>query len=185
MVKNLPAMQETQVQSLGWKDPLEKEMATHSSILPGKSQEQRSLVGSLCLFVFFKRVCMGLQRVGCDWATNTFTLIHWIDTIAYNYNHAKKKKDRHGRKDWKKYKGNGDTDYVSMVRFRIIFFYQNFFISIYLLKCIKKWNLLNNSQGSGEPTHLLTGCMTGTMSVLEMNRPHWEKADRTFSWRWN
>ena len=33
MVKNLPAMQETQVQSLGWEDPLEKEMATHSSIL--------------------------------------------------------------------------------------------------------------------------------------------------------
>ena len=33
MVKNLPAMQETWVQSLGWDDPLEKGMATHSSIL--------------------------------------------------------------------------------------------------------------------------------------------------------
>ena len=33
LVKNLPAMQETQVQSLGGEDPLEKEMATHSSIL--------------------------------------------------------------------------------------------------------------------------------------------------------
>ena len=33
LVKNLPAIQETWVQSLGWKDPLEKEMATHSSIL--------------------------------------------------------------------------------------------------------------------------------------------------------
>ena len=32
-VKNLPAMQETQIPSLGWEDPLEKEMATHSSIL--------------------------------------------------------------------------------------------------------------------------------------------------------
>ena len=32
-VKNLPAMQETQVLFLGWKDPLEKEMAIHSSIL--------------------------------------------------------------------------------------------------------------------------------------------------------
>ena len=32
-VKNLPAMQEIQVQFLGWEDPLEKEMATHSSIL--------------------------------------------------------------------------------------------------------------------------------------------------------
>ena len=33
MVNNLPAMPETQVPSLGWEDPLEKEMATHSSIL--------------------------------------------------------------------------------------------------------------------------------------------------------
>ena len=33
MVKKLPAMQETRVRSLGWEDPLEKGMATHSSIL--------------------------------------------------------------------------------------------------------------------------------------------------------
>ena len=33
IVKNLPAVQETRVQSLGWEDPWEKEMATHSSIL--------------------------------------------------------------------------------------------------------------------------------------------------------
>ena len=33
MVKNLPAVQQTRVQSLGQEDPLEKEMATHSSIL--------------------------------------------------------------------------------------------------------------------------------------------------------
>ena len=32
-IKNLPAMRETWVQSLGWDDPLEKGMATHSSIL--------------------------------------------------------------------------------------------------------------------------------------------------------
>ena len=47
MVKNLPAIQETQVQSLDWEDPLEKGMATHYSILalrilwkekPGKLQ---------------------------------------------------------------------------------------------------------------------------------------------------
>ena len=36
MVKHLSAMQETQVQSLGWEDPLEKEMAAHSSILAWK-----------------------------------------------------------------------------------------------------------------------------------------------------
>ena len=38
VVKNLPIMQETQVQSLGQEDPLEKEMATHSSILAWKIQ---------------------------------------------------------------------------------------------------------------------------------------------------
>ena len=36
MVKNPPAMQETQVQPLGWEDPLVKEMATHSSTLAWK-----------------------------------------------------------------------------------------------------------------------------------------------------
>ena len=39
-VKNLPAMQETQVCSLGLEDPLEKRMATHSSILPGESMDR-------------------------------------------------------------------------------------------------------------------------------------------------
>ena len=51
MVKNLPARWETQVGSLGWEDPLEKGMATHSSILvwkipgteePGKLQSKGS-----------------------------------------------------------------------------------------------------------------------------------------------
>ena len=51
LVKNLPAMRETQVQSLGWEDPLEKGMTTHSSILawripwaeePGKLQSMGS-----------------------------------------------------------------------------------------------------------------------------------------------
>ena len=51
MVQNLPAMQETWVRSLGWEDPLEKGMATHSSILvwripwteePGGLQSMRS-----------------------------------------------------------------------------------------------------------------------------------------------
>ena len=38
MVKNMPAMQETWVQFLGWKDPLQKGMATHFSILAQKIQ---------------------------------------------------------------------------------------------------------------------------------------------------
>ena len=45
-VKNLPAMQDTRVRSLGWGDPLEKEMATHSSILAWKMPwTERSLAG--------------------------------------------------------------------------------------------------------------------------------------------
>ena len=45
MVKHLPAIQETRVQSLGWEDLLEKEMATHSSIpawrIPGVEEPSR------------------------------------------------------------------------------------------------------------------------------------------------
>ena len=44
MVKNTPAMQETRVRCLGWEDPLEKGMATHSSIL-GEFHGQRRLAG--------------------------------------------------------------------------------------------------------------------------------------------
>ena len=45
MVKNLPAVQETWVQSLGWEDSLEGEMATHSSILAWRFHGQRSRMG--------------------------------------------------------------------------------------------------------------------------------------------
>ena len=47
-VMNTPTMletQETQVRSLGWEDPLEEEMATHSSVLAEKSSGQMSLAG--------------------------------------------------------------------------------------------------------------------------------------------
>ena len=61
VVKRLPAMRETQVRSLGWEDPLEKEMATHSSILAWKIlwTEEHSRLQS-----------MGLQRVGHDPVTS-------------------------------------------------------------------------------------------------------------------
>ena len=65
MVKNLPAMRETWVWSLGLENPLEKDMATCSSILSWKilwAQEPGGLQ------------FMGLQRVGHNWATNIFTL---------------------------------------------------------------------------------------------------------------
>ena len=61
IVENLPAMPETQVRSLGQEDPLEKEMATHSSSLawteePGRLHSMKS------------------QRAGHIWVTNTFFL---------------------------------------------------------------------------------------------------------------
>ena len=45
VVKNLPAMYETWISSLGWKDPLEKEKATTPVFLTGKSHGQSSLAG--------------------------------------------------------------------------------------------------------------------------------------------
>ena len=61
MVKNLPAVLETQVQSLGWEDPLGKEMETHSGILAWKIPwtEERGRLQS-----------MGLQRVRREGATS-------------------------------------------------------------------------------------------------------------------
>ena len=44
-VKNMPAMQETWVRSLGWKDPLEEGIATPLVFLPGEFHGQRSLAG--------------------------------------------------------------------------------------------------------------------------------------------
>ena len=50
MVKNLPAMQETRVQSLRWEeDPLEKEMATHSSILSWRIPRTEESGGLQCM----------------------------------------------------------------------------------------------------------------------------------------
>ena len=57
MVKSLPTMRETWVQSLGWGDPLEKEMATHSSTLAWKIPWTED---------YGRLQSMGLQRVGHD-----------------------------------------------------------------------------------------------------------------------
>ena len=76
MVKHLSAMQDTQVQSLGWENPLEKEMATHSSILAWKipwTVEPGRLLS------------MGSQRVGHYLATS-FLLLNPIkvgDFLSY------------------------------------------------------------------------------------------------------
>ena len=70
-VKHLPAMRETQVWFLDWEDPLEKEMAIHSSSLVCKIPwtEEADRLQS-----------MGSQRVGHDWATD----LTWSETHSHN-----------------------------------------------------------------------------------------------------
>ena len=74
-VKNLPAIQETQVQYLGWEDPLEKGMATHSSILAWRIL-WREEPGGL--------QSMGLQRVRHDLVTeHKLALRKGVDTLVH------------------------------------------------------------------------------------------------------
>ena len=70
MVKNLPALWETWVWSLSWEEPLEKEMATHSSILAWRIPWTKS---------------MGLQRVRHDWVSNTFTFTYFHEFNCHRY----------------------------------------------------------------------------------------------------
>ena len=72
MTQNLPAIQETWIGSLGWEDPLEKEMATHSNNLAWRISWTEEPDGLLS---------MGLQRVGHNWVTNT--LSRYNKTITY------------------------------------------------------------------------------------------------------
>ena len=74
MVQNLPATHESRVQSLGWENPLEKGVATHSSILgwriswteePGRLQ------------------FMGSQRVVYSWANSTFILTSTLNKLGW------------------------------------------------------------------------------------------------------
>ena len=72
-LKKLPSMQETWVQSLGWEDPLEKGMTTHSSNLAWRI---------LWTEEFDRLQLMGLQRVGYNWvSTFSFSL-----SLAFNFN---------------------------------------------------------------------------------------------------
>ena len=67
VVKNLLLMQETWLRSLRQEDPLEKGIVTHSSILAWEILRTEGFGGLQSV---------GLQRVGHDWATNTFTFLH-------------------------------------------------------------------------------------------------------------
>ena len=79
VVKNLPASQETWIQTLNQEDSLEEGMATHSSILAWITpwtEETEPKPGGL--------QSMGSQRVGHNWATNTFHLVE-TNTPAKQY----------------------------------------------------------------------------------------------------
>ena len=75
VIKNPPAVQESQVRSLGWEYPLEEGMATHSCILTWEMPWTEEPVPTYC-------VLMGYSpwgsRVGHDWATNPFTFASYI-----------------------------------------------------------------------------------------------------------
>ena len=75
MVKRLPTVRETRVQSPGREDLLEKEMATHSSILAWKiswTEKPGSLQST------------GSQRVGHDWATSLHSLIREVEASPFH-----------------------------------------------------------------------------------------------------
>ena len=85
MVKHLSTMQETRVQSLDWEDPMEKEMAIHSSTIAWKipwTEEPGRLQS------------MGSQRVGHDWATScsgkTKDLFYFCCSSTYDSSAGKK-----------------------------------------------------------------------------------------------
>ena len=125
MVKKLPAMQQTQVQSLAWEDPLEKWMGTHSktclenSMDVGawwarvhrvkKSRTRLSDFTSLLVFLpgefHGQRSLEGYRpwghRVGHDWVTNTFHFDFHVSTLLssnYILKHISKKTENLGYK---------------------------------------------------------------------------------------
>ena len=88
MVKNLPAMQETQALYLGWDDPLEKGSATYSSILAWR--------------IPWTLQSIGLQRVRHNWVTSTHSLTYLLNLCASSLNSFEMKKEPgiHWQQKW-------------------------------------------------------------------------------------
>ena len=99
MVKCLPTLQETQVRSLGGEDPLEKEMANHSSTLawkiprteePGRLQfmglqrVRHDWVTSLHFFFFLTESEKGVFSTVCAWSSHIMQQLMWIWTCYTN-----------------------------------------------------------------------------------------------------
>ena len=115
MVKRLPTKWEIRVQSLGWEDLLEKEMATHSSILAWRipRMEEPGRLQS-----------MGLQRVRHDWASFT-----WFDTLL-KYNIIRS--DIYHELQAEKHKTKNSA--------KIITFFLNILAKTILFKSKLRWN---------------------------------------------
>ena len=79
MIKNLPAMQETQVWSLDGGDQLEKRMAMHDSILAWRIPWTEEPGGPQSMW---------LQRIRHDWVTNTHTVLLYIQRYIYTHIHT-------------------------------------------------------------------------------------------------
>ena len=93
MEKNLPAVQETWVQSLGWEDPLEKEMTTHSSILAWKIPWTEDPV---------RLQSMQLQIVGHEWLNFLSPSVSAHYWLVFSRNQLERSASRSGRMaDWK------------------------------------------------------------------------------------
>ena len=96
MVKNVPAMQKTQVQSLGWEDPLGKGMATHSSILawripwreePGGLQSMGTTEQLTCSFTF-KITSLKLEEIvlffSCNFKQpNNYEVVSSLSSVLF------------------------------------------------------------------------------------------------------
>ena len=118
IVKNLPAMQQTWVRWLGWEDPREKGMATHSSILAWSILWTEEPGGLLSL---------GSQRVRHDWWSNTFTfkwkkatqkIIHFMIPFLINIQnkqiHRDKSKTGSYQRQWE---GRARNNHIICMRF--------------------------------------------------------------------
>ena len=73
MVKGLPAMQETQVQSLGWEDPLEGGMATHSSTVAWRIPMDRGA---------WRAAVHGVPRLGHECSDSASTQRRWCSAVT-------------------------------------------------------------------------------------------------------
>ena len=110
-VRSLPALWESCVWSLGWEDPLEKEVATHSSILAWRIPWTEKPGGLQS---------MGSQRAGHDWVTDTFKV--WL-YHAFNWKGDIRKKTKTKTQDIVSYKKHSlDLDWLDWMQIVLVIY---------------------------------------------------------------